>query len=381
MREALSTDWTNLRRTVDIRKEVDQSGEEESRRINPERERQRRRRSPRIRRRIDVRRRPERRREESTRRISSPERERQMRRRSPQLRRTVELRRRTDRREERRTRTVSPDQERRARRSRERLSRRRRRSPATGSPTRRSPARSPGDRGPITSNSPNQHGDTTAPPSREEEDKVQVPQSTDHQPDVHQLEHPEIVDQPQAAPPIILEPLPPLPVVREVTPPPPSSPHPDSLRGLRIPEEDPVRTSKSAALTRRVKYLDEDTKRALRVTELIPQFNRWSKRCANALLKSTGAEEARVALLGSKFKLTPTLRKIRRNIDASLRKKTPIANGAWFSVNTRGQRLKVTIDRVVNTITEESWQEGRRSNLMKEICKEMNNDLYNMCFF
>ena len=42
MREALSTDWTNLRRTVDIRKEVDQSGEEESRRINPERERQRR---------------------------------------------------------------------------------------------------------------------------------------------------------------------------------------------------------------------------------------------------------------------------------------------------------------------------------------------------
>ena len=312
-----------------------------------------RRRSPQIRRRIDVRRRPERRREERRRRISSPERERQMRRRSPQLRRTEELRRRTDRREERRTRTVSPDQERRARRSRERLSRRRRRrSPATGSPTRRSPARSPGDRGPITSNSPNQHGDTTAPPSREEEDKVQVPQSTDHQPDVHQLEHPEIVDQPQAAPPIILEPLPPLPVVREVTPPPPSSPHPDSLRGLRIPEEDPVRTSKSAALTRRVKYLDEDTKRALRVTELIPQFNRWSKRCADALLKSTGAEEARVALLGSKFKLTSTLRKIRRNIDASLRKKTPIANGAWFSVNTRGQKLKVTIDRVVNTITE-----------------------------
>lgn len=127
--------------------------------------------------------------------------------------------------------------------------------------------------------------------------------------------------------------------------------------------------------------MDEDTKRALRVTELIPQFNRWSKRCADALLKSTGAEEARVALLGSKFKLTSTLRKIRRNIDASLRKKTPIANGAWFSVNTRGQRLKVTIDRLVNTITEESWQEGRRSNLMKEICKEMNNDLYNMCFF
>ena len=38
MREALSTDWTNLRRTVDIRKEVDQSRGEESRRINPERE-------------------------------------------------------------------------------------------------------------------------------------------------------------------------------------------------------------------------------------------------------------------------------------------------------------------------------------------------------
>ena len=105
--------------------------------------------------------------------------------------------------------------------------------------------------------------------------------------------------------------------MREVTPPPPSSPHPDSLRGLRIPEEVPVRTSKSAALlTRRVNYLDELIKRALRITELIPQFNRWSKRCADALLKSTGAEEARVALLGSKFKLTSTLRKIRRNIDA-----------------------------------------------------------------
>ena len=86
---------------------------------------------------------------------------------------------------------------------------------------------------------------------------------------------------------VLIEPM-------EEAPQPPDTPHPDSVRGLEVPPEDPARTARSVKVTKEVKHLDEDLKLAFRTVHLIPKMGKWLKRTSREIVNAGGARECKL---------------------------------------------------------------------------------------
>ena len=99
---------------------------------------------------------------------------------------------------------------------------------------------------------------------------------------------------------VLIEPM-------EEAPPPPDTPHPDSVRGLEVPPEDPTRTARSVKVTKEVKHLDEDLKLAFRTVHLIPKMGKWLKRTRREIVNAGGARECKLVLMKSLWQNGSTL--------------------------------------------------------------------------
>ena len=168
----------------------------------------------------------------------------------------------------------------------------------------------------------------------------------------------------------------------EEAPPPPDTPHPDSVRGLEVPPEDPARTARSVKVTKEVKHLDEDLKLAFRTVHLIPKMGKWMKRTKREIVNAGGARECKLVLMTAKLRHEEIVRGIRSSIGATMKKGTPTANGAWYAVRIRSKAVWEALDKAAAAMERdaESWG-SKKSSMVEGVVETLAEPIYNMCYF